>query len=228
MRNNKIIGLLIISLFFFALASCKKVTSIEGPKISSNNEIKDTVYKEYKFADFEQGHLSDSLSVGTYNGEGFSIIKDDTDKYIHYYFSLTNSVCTWDWGQGEFDINAVKFGNTDSIFHLSMNNTNLSNTYLNFNLGGYYNKSTPAMTQVQIITKDSTFSYSINLVWNGWKSISIPFDAFTSPSNTTMKTIGNIKGIHFVLLFQKGAIHPALSMLLDNIVVTQNKVYQFK
>ena len=238
MQHNKFIGLLIISLFYIALASCKKENSIEGPKIIVNNNttIKDTVYKEYKIADFETGVLPSSFVVGKETWGAPQILKDTTDKYINYYFSLVNSVCTWDWYQGELRIDAFNLGNKDSIFHFktlaNMDSLNVSNTYLNFNLGGFsdiWPKAFVTVTLIPKINSANSFTYNISQTFTGWKSVSIPFNAFTDTTNASMKDFSKIKGIHFTLFYEKGKNtgKKPLSMLLDNIVITQNKVYQF-
>ena len=235
--NRVFIELLIIILFLFAFWGCKKESSFLGPAINNSvNVTTDTTYKVFKLADFEQGVLPNSLVVGTETFCSYQILKDTTDKYIDYYFSLVNNInVTWDWYLGELRMDAVKFGNTDSIFHFdklaNMNNTNISNTYLNFNLGGYSDISPNAFVEIGIIPKNSAnaFTYSITLKWTGWQNISIPFDAFTNTANATMSNISNIKGIHFTFLFEEGknTSKKPISMLLDNIVITQNKVYQF-
>jgi|GEM_PF-6715737 len=237
MIHNKITGLLIISLFLFVLSGCRKDNVVEGPTIKQPvNIVLDTAYKVFKLADFETGVFPSTLTAGIETFGTYKILKDTTDQNINYYFSLVNSVnVTWDWYLGELRVDAVKFGNTDSIFHFkklaNMDSLNVSNTYLNFNLGGYSDITPNSSVLVQVITKNpsNAFTYSINLKWTGWKNISIPFDAFADATNATMSNIKNIKGIHFTFLFQKGknTNKTPLSMLLDNIVVTQNKVYQF-
>jgi hypothetical protein len=231
MEHKKIKGLIIFVLLvtIFSFLGCKKNSSeSENPQKQKQVIKPSNKYKEFKLADFEQGVLPNSLAVGMENFCIYQILKD-TNNSINFYFSLVNSVCTWDWYLGELRMDAIKFGNADSVFHFNMNETNISNTYLNFNLGGYSDIVPNAFVSVQVFQKDSAnaYTYIINLRWTGWKFISIPFDAFTDQTYTNMGNISNIKGIHFTLLFEKGKniSKKPLSMLLDNIVVTQNGVY---
>ncbi len=223
-------ALVIVFILFTSFFGCKKENTYEGPKLQANT--KSTAYREYILTDFEDGGvLNTKLEAGKETWAVTSIKKDTSVQNINYYFSLVNSVnVTWDWYLGGLRMKAAKYGHTtfDSIFN--MDSKNIANTYFNLNLYGNPNIEPKSFALIQLNSKSSglVYQYQINLTWTGWKFISIPLDAFATSTNATMTDFSDIKEIDIILLFEKGknTLLKPISMNLDNLVITQNGVYQ--
>jgi len=237
-------GLLII-IFLCGLYNCRKISSFEGPDITKNTTItKDTTYKKFQLADFENNSpILYTPLVGCCPGTNCgncatkSIVLD-TSKYINYYYQLTSIGVKWSWYLGGILFEASKFNsnNNDKVFHFAMDPTNVTNTFLNIDIGGSSDFNPQPFVIVNMCQGSKTFSYNINIRWTGRKRVSIPFDAFTMTNNKTklIETINSLNNINnfSISLYSDSAKNTSTNakpilLNLDNIVVTQNKVYQF-